>query len=834
MDSSQTQFQNNSNSLVNLTIPTSQSLAKRANSSSSSQALQKQSSNNNNNNNNNNLQPLIKLDYEVNLPQDEEIKKQRRPRNDIKDIRSYKQLDKVELDLESPRLKQACHQLGISLTELSKKKRDDFVQKGLDEDLINLRFKHFQQRLIDTINNVLQERRQIKIKQMQKALVEQKLNDPSQSLLISQRGFDLNNYQRVQSGMLSHRNITSGGGGKTQNDTFLSATMNKTLQNSSSTSNSFFKNNLSRGTQHKPAQSTQLNMTAMSLSTTTHTGGNSSSGFGKFMNNLNQSLNLSQINTQSAVLSQSAQTQRVGQNKQLDALNIKAQDSSAINNDKHLKIPTTSKPNKTNQILNTSNSIQQSKISPRTTTSQINLKQLISQTDIKSTLIDHIKSINPLAGIYRQNQQNVLNNKSAIVLPNALSLNQQRTSNSRQSQIAGKPNHNNNNSQSQMFNQTISSNPHANLFSQRKASQQLSQSYRAHPLVQDLVQQELEKLEKQKQQKLKIIQQQIERDEKYQKQLKDKEKKLQKISKKLKDNLNEKSEERLQKRQTRTSEFNKRILNLSKEFEDQVSQEIFKQNESMQMSADKRELIEHEKREQLKQKEQEYREKVSQILYSKKQQEQQEIEECQRKLESIQNKLSRSQQLHESHIRRVKSEAKMRNDHANNIFSLHRQSIQDLAEQNKLNYQEQENKKRRKLREQYQDYKWMLDQQKQQNTQKMEDNLKRKQEDMLNQTLQLQSMEFRQQEVSIIKDQVRREQEKEFMLQNEYRRLKSEDIRKLRERQKRLDQSKKFQILQRDHDHQELMKHLQDGEKQLQKSRMQEFHNDFQYLQTKK
>lgn len=44
-------------------------------------------------------------------------------------------------------------------------------------------------------------------------------------------------------------------------------------------------------------------------------------------------------------------------------------------------------------------------------------------------------------------------------------------------------------------------------------------------------------------------------------------------------------------------------------------------------------------------------------------------------------------------------------------------------------------------------------------------------------------------------EEVKREWDKEFMLQNEYRRLKSEDIRKLRERQKRLDQAKKVKIL---------------------------------------
>lgn len=39
------------------------------------------------------------------------------------------------------------------------------------------------------------------------------------------------------------------------------------------------------------------------------------------------------------------------------------------------------------------------------------------------------------------------------------------------------------------------------------------------------------------------------------------------------------------------------------------------------------------------------------------------------------------------------------------------------------------------------------------------------------------------------------------MLQNEYRRLKSEDIRKLRERQRRLDQTRKFEIVKKEVEH---------------------------------
>ena len=42
------------------------------------------------------------------------------------------------------------------------RERQAFEKKGLDEDIINLRFKHYQNRLIDILNRVLEERRKIK------------------------------------------------------------------------------------------------------------------------------------------------------------------------------------------------------------------------------------------------------------------------------------------------------------------------------------------------------------------------------------------------------------------------------------------------------------------------------------------------------------------------------------------------------------------------------------------------------------------------------------------------------------------------------------------------
>lgn len=42
-------------------------------------------------------------------------------RNDIKEIRSLRQLQNVNLDLDSPRMKKAIDNLGVSETELMKK-----------------------------------------------------------------------------------------------------------------------------------------------------------------------------------------------------------------------------------------------------------------------------------------------------------------------------------------------------------------------------------------------------------------------------------------------------------------------------------------------------------------------------------------------------------------------------------------------------------------------------------------------------------------------------------------------------------------------------------------
>lgn len=45
----------------------------------------------------------------------------KRSKNDLKELRSLRQLERIELDLDSPRWRLACHNLGISPRECAKK-----------------------------------------------------------------------------------------------------------------------------------------------------------------------------------------------------------------------------------------------------------------------------------------------------------------------------------------------------------------------------------------------------------------------------------------------------------------------------------------------------------------------------------------------------------------------------------------------------------------------------------------------------------------------------------------------------------------------------------------
>jgi Leucine-rich repeat (LRR) protein len=55
------------------------------------------------------------------FPVEENLTREDIKNNDIRDIRSIRQLDKVNLDFDSPRLKQAMDDLGVSIEECMKK-----------------------------------------------------------------------------------------------------------------------------------------------------------------------------------------------------------------------------------------------------------------------------------------------------------------------------------------------------------------------------------------------------------------------------------------------------------------------------------------------------------------------------------------------------------------------------------------------------------------------------------------------------------------------------------------------------------------------------------------
>jgi hypothetical protein len=47
------------------------------------------------------------------------------------------------LDLDSPRLLQAMDDLGVSIDEVMKQDKSNFEKKGVDLDVIELRYKHY-------------------------------------------------------------------------------------------------------------------------------------------------------------------------------------------------------------------------------------------------------------------------------------------------------------------------------------------------------------------------------------------------------------------------------------------------------------------------------------------------------------------------------------------------------------------------------------------------------------------------------------------------------------------------------------------------------------------
>lgn len=89
-----------------------------------------------------------------------EEKKKQKSKNNIPNLQNIQQVEKIELDLESPRFVQAMNNLKITKEDLTKKKNFR-LHPDDDKDVVELRRKHHLARLMDTINQVLDERRRI-------------------------------------------------------------------------------------------------------------------------------------------------------------------------------------------------------------------------------------------------------------------------------------------------------------------------------------------------------------------------------------------------------------------------------------------------------------------------------------------------------------------------------------------------------------------------------------------------------------------------------------------------------------------------------------------------
>ena len=98
------------------------------------------------------------------------MRSSRKTQNDIKPLKSLKQLETLQLDLNSPRLQKALKNLGLTKANLKPKSVD------VTDDLSELRFKHFQNKLLDTVNKVLIERNNIKLQDYRDLLAQMNIN----------------------------------------------------------------------------------------------------------------------------------------------------------------------------------------------------------------------------------------------------------------------------------------------------------------------------------------------------------------------------------------------------------------------------------------------------------------------------------------------------------------------------------------------------------------------------------------------------------------------------------------------------------------------------------
>eukprot|EP00349_Pseudokeronopsis_sp_Brazil_P003328 CAMPEP_0202965098 /NCGR_PEP_ID=MMETSP1396-20130829/9194_1 /ASSEMBLY_ACC=CAM_ASM_000872 /TAXON_ID= /ORGANISM="Pseudokeronopsis sp., Strain Brazil" /LENGTH=163 /DNA_ID=CAMNT_0049687713 /DNA_START=73 /DNA_END=564 /DNA_ORIENTATION=+ len=82
--------------------------------------------------------------------------------NDLLGLSSLKQMDQIDFEIDSPLFEKAAKKLGIEIKDLEKKDLDDFKEKGVDDKVCEMRFKHHRSRLFQMYNEILAERHKLK------------------------------------------------------------------------------------------------------------------------------------------------------------------------------------------------------------------------------------------------------------------------------------------------------------------------------------------------------------------------------------------------------------------------------------------------------------------------------------------------------------------------------------------------------------------------------------------------------------------------------------------------------------------------------------------------
>eukprot|EP00347_Sterkiella_histriomuscorum_P021729 403332968 len=611
--------------------------------------------------------------------------KSKRSKNDIKDVKSYKQLERLELDLESPRLQKACHNLGITLDECQKKQKSEFMQKGVDPDLAELRFKHFQSRLIDTLNRVLNERRNIKIRDMQKEILEQKMLNKSQSVsnIINQSSqFPLNSNNQIG----NQRQILNPIPAK-----------NSLIQQGQSSQNL--------------GLATSIFQTEVGI--------------------VDQ-----KRNKPPQLIDQIAKSQQISHRQKTQAFPLKM---SSPNNIKSLLTKSAFKEQYSNRYDQ--------------------LQPIMSKTTGSSFLQQNTNNLTTTSFSFRNSNNNLTASSTAISL--------------------------------------------------------------ANPLVDRKIQSDLAKIERDKSLKLLKIQKDIEHQEINKIRLEEYEKKIQKAQKRMMKKLKSQTEDKKEKNEKKLLDFQKRAVSLDKDYENKVLKDIERQNQSMTLTVQKQIQLEQERRMEMLRREQESQEKMKFIQEWRQEREQMEVLSSHVMLQSIDEKLDRSQQLHAQNLKRIASEARAKNDQVRNKILQFKQEQEDKQKKDQELFAQQQELLRKKLKNTHREMKHVFDDYKQQKQVKQASNGNKRQEEEQEIQYKLQKLQARQKEAEDIQEEQRREQEHDFLLRNEARRLREEDIKQLRDRQKRLQDQKKLQILEKEKEHKDFMRTLRESENIIQKKKLE-------------